>query len=243
MVFNGDSGNLDLCTLADKMLGDSDDTEFPLSEKALYANMALRAIFREIYAVYGGWTPQDSNVSGIDSVATNLVSGTQFYAFATVAWLKGVEVEDQNGNVIPLIPITLEEIRERGYAEDEFMSQDGDPRYYRPVKNGIQLYPAPNYSLSEGLIAKIGAQDVSPFTAASTSTSPGYDSLAGHEAVAAGMAMFFADYNELSSFSKRKLAWDEAVSAVKSHYRRKFMEIKQQIKKNPMGGGFVDHMV
>jgi len=42
MVFNGDSGNLDICTLADKMLGDSDDTEFPLSEKALYGNMALK---------------------------------------------------------------------------------------------------------------------------------------------------------------------------------------------------------
>jgi len=243
MVFNGDSGNLDICTLADKMLGDSDDTEFPLSEKALYGNMALRAIFREIFAVYGGWTFQDSNVSGIDTVTASLVSGTQFYAFATVAWLKGVEYEDQNGNVTPLIPITLEEIRERGYAEEEFMSQDGNPQYYRPVKNGVQVYPAPNYSLADGLIAKIGAQDISPFTAASTSTSPGYDSLAGHEAVAAGMAMFYADYNELSSYAKRKQAWDEAVSAVRTHYKRKFMEIKQQIKKNPIGRSFVDHMV
>jgi hypothetical protein len=247
MVFNGDSGGLDICTLADKMLGDSDDTEFPLAEKALYANMTMRVIFRAIYEVYGGWVFQDSNVSGVDSVATNLLAdGTQFYAFPTAQWINGVEYMDEDGNKFPLTPITLEEIRERGYAEDEFFDTPSTPEYYRPVKNGIKIYPAWDTNKAEvtnGLIVKIGAQDISSFTAASTSTQPGYDSLAGHEAVAAGMAMFFADYNELSAFSKRKLAFEEALQGIKNHYKKKFREIKPAIRKGVGGGGYANQML
>lgn len=231
MVFNGDANDLDLCTLADKMLGGTNDTEFPLSEKALYANMSLRDIFRAIYRVYGGWSFQDSNVTGQDRVSANLLNdGTQFYAFATVSWLIGMEWTDANGDDFPLTPITLEQMREMGYAEDEFMNTAGRPQYYRPVKNGVKIYPSSNVAVTNGLTALIGAQDINAFTAASTSTSPGYDSLAGHEAVAAGMAMYFADYNEMTAFGKRKDAFMEALNGVIAHYKKKFMEVKPNLK-------------
>ena len=246
MVFNGDTDGLDICTLADDMNG-SDDVDFPLTQKAKFANWGMRVIARAIYAVYGGWTYQDTNVAGEDEVATNLLNdGTQFYAFATVAWLAGVEFEDENGNKYPLKPITLEQIRERGYAEDEFNDTPGIPLYYRPVKNGIKIYPAWDTNQAEitnGLIAKIGAQDINQFTAASTSTQPGYDPLAGHEAVASFMAMKYADFAELTSFTKRVNDFAVSLDEIRKHYRKKFMENKPKIRKGVVGGNYADQMV
>lgn len=246
MVFNGDSGNIDICTLADKP-NKTNDTSFPLADKAMYANMGLREIFRAIYQVYGGWTVQDSNVSGTDRVSTDLLNdGTRFYAFATVAFLKGMEYTDEDGNDWALTPITLEEIRDMGYAEDEFMDTPGDPQYYRPVKNGVMIYPAwytSKSTVTNGLTALIGAQDISPFTAASTSTSPGYDSLAGHEAVAEFMSFRYSDDNDKTNRDRREAAWLRALGAIKAHYKRKFMEMKTAIRKKPMGNGYADQFI
>jgi hypothetical protein len=243
MVFNGDANNMDICTLAD-LPNKTNDTSFPLWKKAMYANMGLRAIFREIYKIYGGWTLQDTNVSGIDEVTTNLLNdGTQFYAFATAQWIAGVEYEDANGNKFPLIPITLEKIREMGYAEDEFYETPANPQYYRPVKNGIKIYPASDTAVTNGLIVKIGAQDISPFTPSSTTTQPGYDSLAGHEVVADFMAMKYSDENDNTNFPKRELAWQRGVVGIVAHYKRKFMEAKPAIRKGSMGSGYADSML
>lgn len=246
MVFNGDANNMDICTLAD-IPNKSDDTSFPLWKKAMYANMGLREIFSAIYDVYGGWSFQDSNVSGVDEVTTNLLNdGTQFYAFATAQWIAGVEYKDEDDNVFPLSPITLEEIRERGYAESEFHETPSTPLYYRPVKNGIKIYPAwdtNKAAVTNGLIVKIGAQDVSPFTPSSTSTQPGFDSLAGHETLADYMSMKFSDESDSNNFQKRETAWLRGLGRIRSHYKRKFMELKVTIRKGPTGRGFTEHFV
>jgi hypothetical protein len=222
MQFNSEANDQDLCTLAD-LLAKTDDTDFPLKEKSLYANWGLRELFRHIYQVYGGWAIQDSNVSGTQEVTVNLVAdGTQFYTFATVAWIAGVEYQDANGDRFKLDPITLEQIREMGYAENEFMSTAGTPEYYRPVKNGIKIYPSSDTAVTAGLIVQIGAQDISPFTPASTTAVPGYDSLAGHEAVAAYMAMKYAQIHTLDSFAGLLNDWLTALAGVKNHYKKKW---------------------
>lgn len=246
MVFNGDANNMDICTLADQP-NKSDDVSFPLWKKAMYANMGLREIFSAIYDVYGGWTFQDTNVSGTDEVATNLLNdNTKFYAFATAQWIAGVEYMDQNGNKFPLDPITLEQIRERGYSEDEFCETPGTPLYYRPVKNGIKIYPAwytTKAAVTNGLIVKIGAQDVSPFTPSSTTTQPGFDSLAGHETLSDYMSMKFSDENDSANFEKREAAWLRGLGRIRAHYKRKFMEMKVAIRKGPANRGFADQFV
>lgn len=234
MVFNGDSNEMDICGLADD-LAKTSDTDFPLEKKAMYANWGLREIFKEIYKVFGGWTFQDSNISGVDQVATNLLNdGTRFYPFATVAGLAGIEFIDDHGEAFPLNPITLEEIREMGYAESEFMETPGRPQYYRPVKNGVMIYPAWDTSKSavtNGLVAKIKSQDISSFTPSSTNTSPGYDSLAGHEAVSVFMAMKYAQINTLDSFTTLFNDWALAIKGIKDHYATKFAEYRPKIKK------------
>lgn len=243
MVFDGDSSNMDICSLAD-LPNKTNDTTFPKARKAMYANMGLREIFREIYASYGGWNIIDTNKNGLDHVATTLLNdGTQFYAFATAQAINGVEYLDDAGNHHVLDPITLEEIREMGYAEDEFNDTPSTPRYYRPVKNGIKIYPAwytTKAAVTDGLIVKIAAQDVSPFTAASTNTEPGYDSLAGHEALADFMSMKYSDENDKSNFAKRQEAWLRGLAGIVRHYRNKFKEIRPTVKKTARGRSVVD---
>lgn len=235
MVFNGDATDQDICSLAD-ILAKTDDTDFPLKEKALYANWGMRDIWKEIGKVYGGWTPQDSNISGLDEYKTNLLSdGTQFYALATVGGLAGVEYEDANGSKFTLDPITLEQIRDMGYAEDEFYKTPSTPRYYRPVKNGIKIYPSSSVAVENGLIVKIASQDISPFTPATTNTSPGYDSEAGHEAVAVFMAMKFAQINTLDSAAGLFNDWLTSLVGIRTHYTKKFREMKPTIRKGSAG--------
>lgn len=233
MVFDGDANSMDICTLADRP-NKTNDTSFPKWLKAMYANMGLREIFREIYAVYGGWQFYDTNLTdGSERIATNLLSnGTQFYAFANAAWIIGADWVDANGNEFKLEPITLEEIRERGYAEDEFYNQPGTPQYYRPLADGIKIYPASDTAVTNGLLVHVGARDISPFTATSNSDTPGYDALAGHEAVAEYMSMKYSDENDKTNFGKRQDAWLRALAGVKRHYSRKFMEMKPKIRKS-----------
>jgi hypothetical protein len=57
------------------------------------------------------------------------------------------------------------------------------------------------------------------------------------------MAMFFADFNELSAFSKRKLAFEESLQGIKNHYKKKFREIKPAIRKGVGGGGYANQML
>lgn len=248
MQFNGDANNMDLCTLADKLVK-TDDTDFPLVDKALYANWGLREIFKEIWKIFGGWTFDDSNNSGEPVVKTNLLNdGTQFYAFATVGAITGVDYEDENGNKYKLDPITLEEIRGMGYAEEDFYDDPGAPRYYRPVKNGIKIYPAwftTKSAVTNGLIVHVGARDITSFTPSSTTAVPGYDSAAGHEAVASFMAMKHAQINTLDSFAGLFNDWLTSLKGVKDYYAMKFREVKPAIRKGTgrTGGGYADEFI
>lgn len=243
MVFDGDANNMDICTLADSP-NKTNDTSFPLWKKAMFANMGMRAIWREIFDTYGGWQLFDKNLaSGSERIATNTVSGTQFYQFAAADWIIGADWVDENGNEFPLTPITLEEIRDRGYAEDEFFDTPGSPQYYRLVDDGIKLYPAPDSSVTSGVLVHVGAQDISPFTPSTTSTEPGFDELAGHEAVAEFMAFKYSDDNDKSNRDKREVAWLRALASIKSHYKKKFMERKPAMRNRPMGSAFVDGLV
>lgn len=228
MVFNGDADDQDLCTLADKLVKTS-DTDFPLKEKALYANWGLREIFKIIWRVYGGWILDDTNNSGEPEVKTNLVTTARnLYAFATAQLIDAMEWLDANGNWNPLKPITLEEIIAMGYAESNFMTTNGNPIYYRPVQNGIRIYPDSDTARASALKARL-RRDISPFASTSTSVSPGIDSTL-HEAVAVFMAYKFADINTLSSLPARLADWlsfagnGNTPGSIEKHYMQKYRQ-------------------
>jgi hypothetical protein len=239
MVFNGDSDDQDICTLADKLVK-TDDTDFPLKEKAMYANVGASAVWDKIMMAYGGWMPDDSNNSGQPEYATNLVSGTQIYPFATTEYLYGMEFCDSSGNWHPLFPITLEKIRDEFHsAETDFMSANGNPLYYRPVKNGIKLYPAPNFSVSSGLKGFI-SRDMTAFASTSTTQTPGWDSSL-HDGLAIFMALQYAKINSLpvaggvmrGGFKTGLLMdWGDFLSTVTQHYKEKFKQHFPKIRHN-----------
>lgn len=228
MVFNGDANNDDLCSLADTLVK-SNDVSYPLKQKAPAANRGLRMIFAAIWEAYGGWREDDSNNSGDPEVSTDLTANTSSYAFATAQAIFGMECADAQQYWHNLKPITLEEIRELGYAENEFMTTPGIPEYYRPLQNGVKLYPAPSYNMRlvnegvAGLKAHI-TRDVVAFTAASTSAAPGYDSAAGHEAVAIFMALQYAKTNTKPQAGALSGDWIEALAQITRHYAKKFRE-------------------
>lgn len=222
MVFNGDSNDQDLCSLADE-LGGSNDVSFPLKKKALYANWAMRKIWAVIWKAYGGWIADDSNNSGAPEAITNLVTTARnLYAFATAQSIYAMEWLDENGQWFPLTKITLEEIKERGIAETEFENTAGRPMYYRPVQNGVRIYPDSDTARNNALKAHI-SRDISSFTAASTNVSPGFDS-ACHEAVAIFMAYRYCKKNAPAKAPGLAQDWAEALVEIRDHYAAKFRE-------------------
>lgn len=229
MVFNGDADKQDLCNTADGMAG-SNNVSFSLQKKARYANLACRKIWMAIWRAYGGWIADDSNNASEPEVKTNLVSTPRnLYPFATAQIIDAMEWLDANGNWNKLKKITLEEIIEKGFAETQFMTTVGDPQYYRPVQNGVRLYPDSSAARANALKARI-RRDISPFTSGSTSVAPGFDSI-HHEAVAIFMALQYAKDNSLDVAKTLAGDWTEAVGEITLHWKLKFSQNIPKIRK------------
>lgn len=239
MVFNGDADGQDLVTLSNKLAGNATNTSFPLSEKALYANMRQREILASIRRAYGGWIYDDSNNSGNPEATANLVSGTQEYAFINAEQITAVEYQDSSGFWSSVKPITIEEILSMGYAESEFQKVSGYPLWYRPYKNRIKLYPAPNFNGTAALKVH-ESRDVTAFASTSTTMTPGFDSSL-HEGLAIGMALSYAKRAGLPAAGgvmrngvRTGLLsdWGEFLDRVNNHYSMKFkQEFPQKMKK------------
>lgn len=248
MVFNGDSDDQDICTLADKMVG-SNDVSFPLKTKALYANKRSREVWRTIWKAYGGWIQDDQNNSGQPELTVALVTTPRnLYAFAAAQAIYGVEWLDSSGRWRKLKKITVEKIRDKGFAETEFMNTPGDPMYYRPVQNGVRLYPDSSAARASALKAII-KRDIISFASTSTTATPGWDSVL-HEGLAIGMALDHAKANNLPAAGgtlrggfKTGLFgdWYDYLDEVTAHYQTKFREnFPAAIRKRPnFAGQFV----
>jgi len=222
MVFNGDSDDQDLCTLADRKAG-SNDVSFPLKDKALYANMRSRKVWKAIWKAYGGWIQDDQNNSGAPETTTSLVTTARnLYAFATAQMIMGMEWMDSSSRWRKLKKITLEKIQSMGIAESDFMTTAGDPIYYRPVQNGVRIYPDSSAARSNALKALI-KRDIVAFASTSTSTTPGWDSIL-HEGLAIGMALDYAKANSLAVAGTLQEEWDAFLQEVVDHYSAKFRE-------------------
>lgn len=223
MVFNGDADDQDLCSLADELAG-SNDISYPLKSKARNANWGLRKLLKVIWQAYGGWIFDDSNNAGEPEAISELTANTRFFAFATAQMIHGMEAKDSAGNWRPLKPITLEQIQAKGSAETEFekTASSAGPRWYRPVKNGVNVYPSSSVTIATALKAKI-SKDISPFTSASTATAPGIDSSC-HEALAVFMALRHAKNKGLTPAASLAADWEDEKRDVKMHYAQKFRE-------------------
>lgn len=233
LPYNGDSNGLDICSLADSM-AKSNDTSFPLAEKTMYANLAMRLIWGDIWDAYGGWVYDDSNLTDQPVATTDLVANQRFYALpmTNMSHLIAVEFQNAGGTWIPLSPLTIEKIHQNGYAESEFLKTAAVPMFYRPTSTGIQLYPPANFSASASLRIHI-SRDISTFTVADTTKSPGFDPLF-HEGVALYMALRYTQANVLpqaggtmrGGYKTGLLAdWFDFESRLKRHYAEKWKQM------------------
>lgn len=220
MVFNGETNNQDLCTLADLKVK-TDDTDFPLAEKSMYATMGEKIVATWIFSVYGGWIFDDPANTDFPHATNDLVNGQVDYSTPDLYDLKGVSVKMQ-GSVSwqKLIPITLEEIQSMGYSESEFMRIAGVPMYYRPISGSVKIYPAANYDQDDS-IGLFYTRATAVYTPTSTTKQPAFISLF-HEVIGVFMAMTFAEINTLDSAVglRREFDGNEMVTGIEGGYKK-----------------------
>jgi len=239
MQFNGHSDKQDLCTFAD-IRNKTDDNDYPLTEKAMHANTGLREILSWILSVYGA-EYDDGNQTTLPSYSAALVADQSVYPLPDLVALEGVAVKLE-GSVSwqRLNPITLAEIQSQ-CAEAEFMRTSGSPLFYRPIGDGIKVYPAPSYSQAASLKIEL-QRDSLTFVSTDTVKEPGFDT-AHHEAVGVFMALQFSKINGLDNAVdlQREFDGNEEVTKVeggfkkriKAAYRRKFVEHRPSIRHRP----------
>ena len=189
----------------------------------------MRMIWSWIYDVYGGWIYDDSNQTDLPIATTHLVGDQRFYALPTASGhIMQVEYMDSSGVWTDLKPLPLEMINQ---AESEFEDTSGEPLYYRPLANGIKLYPASSSSRNNALRVHI-SRDISSFTTTDTTKTPGFDSLF-HEAVPTYMAWRFSEINGLKNKDDLRRQWSNEnrnyplgyEQRIKKHYSQRFNQL------------------
>jgi hypothetical protein len=193
-------------------------------------NEANRIIWSWIFEAYGGWQYDDANQTNLPSATTSLVASQQKYTILAEALTSlGFSVVDQGGNEYDLEPITLDEIRERGLSEQEFLNTPGNPKYYRMVGNVVKLYPAPSYSQNASLRARFDRGSV-VFASTDSTKSPGFAS-EFHGAVSTGASLIIAEDKGLKNQNNIEQRWARYERAIKAFYKSKLAELNPETQR------------
>lgn len=233
MVFNGDANGQDIYSIARKFAGKATTISFPIKDAVMYANMGLREIWGIIFAAYAGWHYDDNNNTDLPEATGQLNANETFVALPVDSHhLLSVAYKDTGGNWNPVKPITIEQINDMGYAENEFMNTPGNPVYYRPVANGFKPYPAANFTQAASWGIWI-SRDVSAFTVTDTSKQPGFDSTL-HEGLSIYMALQHSKINQLpqaggrmknGSYTGLMLDWSGFSDRITNFYANRFRQL------------------
>lgn len=194
-----------------------------------YANEELSRIWHTIFENSGNWSFDDSNKTDLPIGRDDLVDGTSKYALpANALTIKRIEVIDEDDNVLELKPINLSDIKG---AVDEFLDSNGIPTHFRVIGRTIELFPAPNYDKTDGLIVYFD-RDMVDFTTSDTSASPGFAS-PYHEVIPLGMAIKWLsiktpESNNLPLYLRR---YEKIIEDIKTFYQKRFKSYKQKLKR------------
>ena len=164
----------------------------------------------------GRWKWGDINYTALPTYTMNLTAGTAFYAIDSLAgplMILGCEVADDTGTYHPLTPITLDDIREAGFSQSQYLSTNGLPIEYEKREHGLVLYPAPataDVTLTNGLRIFF-LRGMSVITSVSDTTALGFP-LPWHKALGFGAAHTFAVTKGLAnelSLEKNAMKWEK----------------------------------
>ena len=145
----------------------------------------------------GGWKWGDINYTAFPTYTMNLSDSEPFYQIDSLTGplvILGAEVLDNTGIWHPLDPITLDDIRERGFAQLEYLKTDGRPIEYEKREHAVVLYPAPDNGVSVTLTAGLRIlflRGMNAITSVTDTTALGFP-LPWHKALAFGTAHVFA---------------------------------------------------
>ena len=158
----------------------TNDTTYPLADKARDVNIALDRVLALIFQVGGTWQFDDSNHTDYPIITTNLVSGQRDYSF----------VSDENGNLIlevqrvfcadpagifhEIYPVDVPNGANRNYTSGQNIT--GTPTTYDKNATGIFLDAIPSYNSTNGLKVYVNREG-SYFTAGDTTKKPGFAGL------------------------------------------------------------------
>lgn len=156
----------------------SDNNSYPLASKARRVNAALDRFFTLAFKADGRWTFDDTNHDSVPIVTKDMTDGVSKYAIDTIAadilGILRVEVLDANGDGITLPRLDRESVTTESITEK--YETAGKPEVFDLVGEYIYIYPAPNYSSSDGLKLYI-KRNKSAFTSSDTTKSLGIPSL------------------------------------------------------------------
>ena len=224
MIYSGDSDGQDLCTLTDDMVNTTVIT-YPLQAKTRAANKTLRKVWSWIFSAYGGWQFDDSNnTTTLPIATTTLTVGQLDYDIPSGALtVRGVEILPSGSTVYQRVEeVTEEEIIQAGRTDASLFTSTGVPVYYRPIGNSIKLYPAPNYTIANGLRLTFDSGVIS-FASTDTTKQPGFVSQF-HEVVSVGMALEYARRNNLDSFNFLETDMNRFELDIKDYYSSRYKE-------------------
>jgi len=152
----------------------TDATSFPLADKVRLINQYRHKAVMRILEVDKNWTYVDPKTGKLAWSYATMTAGQQDYTLPTnLLKLEGVSVKDSTGEFQKLTFITKEQLRE---DQEEFLSDDGMPKYYMLSGNSVLLYPAPSASdttLTQGLKLFL-SKTIEPLTTSDTTAEPGF---------------------------------------------------------------------
>ena len=206
-----------------RFLTNTDTSSYTAAQLLIAVNKAYERITGRIIAETAGgtWPYGDKNYTAFPTFTTTLVNSQAEYdidaLFLTGTYpatyeplmILGVEVLDNTSIWHPLTPISLQQIRETGIAQVEYLKTDGRPIEYEKRENLLVLYPAPDNGVSvtlSGGLKIFYLRTADAFTSAQVTTGtkvPGFPS-PWHEILAYEAAYMYAVTRQLPNANQLK---------------------------------------
>lgn len=194
-----------------------------------YANEELSRVWHLIFESSGNWKFDDSNYTDLPSAETDLEDGTAKYTLPSDALtIQRVEVLDEDGNETTLTPLTMDDIK---VAVDEFKDVDSIPTHYRLFGDVIELFPAPNYDKTDGLVVYFD-RAMDSFATSDTTQQPGFASVY-HEIIPIGMALKWLKIKtpESNQIPQLEKDYQRINQELMSLYSRRFKSYRQKVSR------------
>jgi hypothetical protein len=155
-------------------LTNSTSESYPLVDVTRNLNRAYEDTVALIWQLADDWQYDSSNVNDLPILYRTVANASASYNIpSTAQQIHRVEIKDNNSDWHRL---TLLDYRDVSVAMPEFRTDTGLPVYYDLVGSQIVLYPPPGtgyVTMSSGMAVYV-SRDVSLFTTASTTATPGF---------------------------------------------------------------------